>query len=71
MIQASVLKSLNSNLVAIIISTEPLFALIFSLLFRYEEFNSMRILGGLIILAAIILPEIYSATFKLKKTFHK
>lgn len=57
-VQNSVMKSLNSNVVSIIVSTEPFFALLFSWGFGYENFAILKLVGGLTMLFAIILPEI-------------
>jgi len=57
-VQNSVMKSLNSNIVSIVVSTEPFFALLFSWGFGYESFAILKLIGGLTMLFAIILPEI-------------
>lgn len=57
-VQNSVMKSLDSNLVSIIVSTEPFFALLFSWGFGFESFAVLKLVGGLTMLFAIILPEI-------------
>lgn len=57
-IQNSVMKSLDSSLVSIVISTEPFFALLFSWAFSFEGFDVVKLIGGLIMLFAIILPEL-------------
>jgi drug/metabolite transporter (DMT)-like permease len=70
-VQNAVLKSLNANLVSIIIATEPFFALLFSWGFGFEIFNSMKLLGGIIMLFAIILPELNFNKNNKKKTSKK
>lgn len=57
-VQNSVMKSLDSNVVSIIVSTEPFFALLFSWGFGFEKFATLKLIGGVIMLFAIILPEI-------------
>lgn len=57
-VQNSVMKSLDSNVVSIIVSTEPFFALLFSWGFGFEKFAALKLIGGMIMLFAIILPEI-------------
>lgn len=57
-IQNSVMKSLDSNVVSVIVSTEPFFALLFSWGFGFEKFAALKLIGGMIMLFAIILPEI-------------
>jgi drug/metabolite transporter (DMT)-like permease len=56
-IQNTALKKLNIILVTIILSLEPFFALLFSCGFGFEPFSIMKLLGGLLILFAITIPE--------------
>lgn len=64
-IQNTMLKTVNPVLAAIILSTEPLFALLFSWVLRYENFNVFKLFGGILILLAIVLPDL--TTFLSKK----
>lgn len=63
-VQNSVMKSIDSNIVSIIVATEPFFALLFSWLFAFEGFAVLKLVGGLIMLFAIVLPELWGLSVK-------
>jgi|GEM_PF-5584110 len=65
LIQNIMLKKVNLIIASILLGTEPLFALIFSWILKYEPIHVTKIIGGLVIFSAIILPDIIK---KLKKT---
>lgn len=56
-LQTTAQKHVNSTKAAIILSTESLFGSIFSVLLGYDPLSAQMVVGGVIILASIILPE--------------
>jgi drug/metabolite transporter (DMT)-like permease len=59
LIQNSMLSRVNVIVASILLSTEPLFALLFSWILQYEPMNGMKLAGGVIIFVAIILPDAF------------
>jgi drug/metabolite transporter (DMT)-like permease len=58
LIQNLMLKKVNLVVASILLSTEPLFALIISWVMGYEPVQMARLIGGIVMFTAIILPDV-------------
>ena len=61
-IQNTMLQKVNPILVSIIFSLEPVFALLFSWILKYELFSFTKLIGGGLIFIAIIIPDLKSSS---------
>jgi drug/metabolite transporter (DMT)-like permease len=63
-VQNRALERLTPIMVSLIVSTEPFFALLFAWVFSFESFDPIKLLGGCIIVTAILIGEIGWSEFK-------
>lgn len=59
-LQNYIMKTVKPEIVSIIVGTEPVFALLIAWLFSYERYNGVKLIGGIIMFLAIILPEVFN-----------
>jgi len=59
LIQNSMLNKVNLVVASILLSTEFLFGMIFSWIFGYEPFQAIKIVGAIMVLSAIVLPDAF------------